>query len=94
MATETLHNDDELERARRAARALAGCHHPVPAPVAEAQHRVELHLRRMQRSGFDPDVFEALLDSWRVVSKWLNEHDAAPARPTFPAAAGPSPTRR
>jgi hypothetical protein len=71
MATDPIH-DDDLEGARRAFRAAAAWQSRVPLPVREAQSRVGIHLRRMGRSGFDQDSFDALLESWRVIDAWMS----------------------
>jgi hypothetical protein len=71
MASETL-PEDELDRARQAFRDAAAWRNHLPAAVSEAQHRVELYLRRIERSGFDRDSFEALMESWKVVDTWMS----------------------
>ncbi len=71
MATDPI-CDDDLEGARGAFRAAASWHSRMPPAVREAQSRVGIHLRRMGRSGFDQDTFDALLESWGVIDAWMS----------------------
>lgn len=72
MATDPICDDDDLEGARGAFRAAASWHSRMPQSVREAQSRVGIHLRRMERSGFDQDSFDSLVESWRVIDAWMS----------------------
>jgi hypothetical protein len=70
MEKDPLH-DDQVESARAAVRQAAAWRREPPSQVLEAQYRLRRYLQRIERSGFDRDCFEALLESWSVIDRWL-----------------------